>query len=119
MFEVKFVLFVLFINWFADYFCQNDKMALNKSHSWLALSSHSIVYFVVMFTGLLFYDFFAKTMYCTPLFLLNFPAHFLTDAVTSRINAKLFLSNKRHWFFVSIGFDQWLHYVVLFLTLNF
>lgn len=40
--------------------------------------------------------------------------HTITDYFTSRLNTKLYKANKIHEFFVSIGFDQILHYVQLF-----
>ena len=72
-------------------------------------------------------------------------AHFVQDAITSRINARLWFietyprppvdrprfglgtvghyemfahveSSKRHWFFVGVGADQLLHYIALFVT---
>jgi hypothetical protein len=47
---------------------------------------------------------------------ITFVAHTATDYVTSRINARLWEEKKVHWFFVSIGFDQFLHYTQLLLT---
>jgi len=40
---------ILFIHWVADFLCQTDKMAINKSKDWCALVDHSMVYgFVLM-----------------------------------------------------------------------
>jgi len=52
----------------------------------------------------------------TLFFLITFVAHTITDYFTSRLNSKLWAEGKVHWFFVSIGFDQILHYIQLFST---
>ena len=52
------------------------------------------------------------TIFC----MINFPMHLATDYFTSRLNAVLWADGKVHDFFVSVGFDQWLHFVALALT---
>jgi hypothetical protein len=47
---------------------------------------------------------------------LTFIFHWSTDYVTSRLNSKLWAKGDVHNFFVSVGFDQVLHYAQLFLT---
>lgn len=94
----------LFGHWIADFVFQSDNMALNKSKSLYWLFIHSLVYAYIMtvfthnkvigFVVLLF-------------------SHILIDGVTSRVNARLWRQGMRHWFFVSIGFDQWLHFLVI------
>jgi hypothetical protein len=114
-----FVLWMLFVHWFGDFFCQNDEMAINKSHSWWALFDHCVVYFIVLWFGIMIYNPWPSmpSTITVLIFCLNFPAHFIIDGITSRINAKLY-TNHRHWFFTMIGFDQVLHYAVLFWTLG-
>lgn len=51
--------------------------------------------------------------------IITFITHWLIDYVTSRINSKLWQAKKTHLFFVSIGFDQLLHYTQLILTFYF
>lgn len=48
--------------------------------------------------------------------LITFCFHFTQDAVTSRINSRLWAAKKVHWFFVGIGADQLLHTFQLALT---
>jgi hypothetical protein len=129
------VLWVIFAHWVADFVCQTHWQASNKSKNWEALASHVIVYTVVV-TVLLanwlvtdFGDHFIVFLIVT------FVAHFVTDAITSRITSRLFMSQfvvspkwtvdthikpdfTLHWFFVVVGFDQFLHYAQLFLTLQ-
>jgi len=100
------IILLLLAHWIADFLLQTDKMALNKSRSWGWLTYHVAVYSAVMTFATANLTFGVVT----------FIAHLLTDAVTSRVNAKLWQANERHYFFVSVGFDQWLHQIQLLLT---
>jgi uncharacterized membrane protein YkgB len=117
MFNIYEILGILFIHWFADFVLQTDKQAKGKSKNWTDLINHTYVYSMVwMIIGCI--------LYLTNLINFNFPlfalitwiTHTITDYFTSRLNSKLWEENKTHSFFVSIGFDQWLHYLQLFLT---
>jgi len=114
------ILGILFIHWFADFVLQTDKQAKGKSKEWMPLLSHTINYSVVWFAVLFIYFMFDpsdKNLYASFLFpLITFICHTITDYITSRENSKLWESGKVHNFFVCIGFDQYLHYVQLFLT---
>ena len=111
------VLWVIFAHWVADFVCQTHWQASNKSKNWNALTRHVASYTAVM--GAL----------CSPIFILRgvavywaafvaitFAAHFVTDAITSRVTSRLYAKGDWHNFFVVIGFDQVLHYTQLFLT---
>jgi hypothetical protein len=100
-------LLLLTLHWFADFVLQSDWMAINKSKNWKALCLHTLVYSLTFtpFYGLAFTA-------------ITFLLHTAQDAVTSRVNSKLWQANQRHWFFVSIGFDQLLHYYLLAWTLG-
>ena len=50
--------------------------------------------------------------------LIQFITHTIVDYITSRINKKLWESKQVHNFFVMIGFDQFIHYVILFSSLT-
>lgn len=100
------LLFVIWLHFVGDFIFQTDKMALNKSKSFEWLGLHALTY------GL-------------PLVLVgwkwafvNACLHFVVDAVTSRINAKLWAAGQRHWFFVCIGADQAIHMSILIATLG-
>jgi len=102
-------------HWVADFVLQTDWQAQNKSKRWDALLSHTGIYSMVI-TALiaLIFDLTPVNLF---LFLgITFICHTATDYVTSRINSKLWADKKVHWFFVSVGFDQLLHYAQLFLT---
>lgn len=106
MIPVKIVVWLLFIHWVADFVFQSDWMAKNKSKSNDALLIHCFAYGAVI-----------GVMTLNPLFgLINGTIHFPVDYVTSRINSKLWEAKQVHWFFVSIGFDQFIHFVTLILT---
>jgi hypothetical protein len=113
---VKPVLIILVIHFIADYVCQTDRMAINKSKSIYWLSVHILVYTGVLTIAspLLFWDigWKAGAVYV----LLNGALHFIIDFFTSRLTAHFWKREMRHRFFVTIGFDQMLHYTCLFVT---
>lgn len=121
------VLSILFFHWLFDFVFQTDKQAKGKSNNWKDLLSHTSIYSIswllpicVLFGA----NFKTQT---TEWYVLNsvafafitFVAHTITDYFTSRLNSKLWKEQKVHNFFVSIGFDQWLHYVQLLTTYYF
>jgi hypothetical protein len=137
---------LLVAHFVADFLCQTDDMALKKSKDWGALGRHVIAYTVVL--AIFAAGWYAATgrgllppeqQWFWPWVALNAAAHFVQDAITSRINGRLWFfapevqsagnpvtwqgrqcwtvrGGNRHWFFVGIGFDQLLHYVTLFAT---
>lgn len=134
MIDLKVVFGILIIHWIADFVIQTDKQAKGKSKNWNDLLSHTSVYSLVwLFVGLCIYlqqfrpynpehnlMMNSHWKHYIPLGLLfvlvTFIAHTVTDYFTSRLNSKLWAEGKVHYFFVSIGLDQILHYVQLFLT---
>lgn len=109
---------ILLIHWFADFVLQTDKQAKGKSKNWIDLLSHTIIYsctWILLPLILLCFNIIVshKIIYLIPI---TFVLHTLTDYFTSRLNSKLWSKNKVHLFFVSVGFDQILHYLQLFLT---
>ena len=132
---------ILLIHWFADFVLQTDKQAKGKSKNWSDLIAHTKMYsFVWLIVGSMYlyisYQTFSpprelciNVVYFT---LITFVTHTITDYFTSRLNSKLipkteilasypeYFKYKKdsswYLFFVSIGFDQILHYIQLFLT---
>lgn len=103
---------ILGIHWFADFVCQTDEQAKGKSKNWNDLLNHTMTYsgiWIVLYP-------FMETGMTTCFIIITFICHTITDYFTSRINSKLWKDGKTHLFFVSIGFDQILHYIQLFLT---
>lgn len=76
-----------------DFICQSDWMAVNKSKDWGALLIHVGAYTVVLLAAvivILLLDPRPQDADAARLFLLvNAAAHFVQDAITSRINARL------------------------------
>jgi len=102
--EIMTLILLVWVHFFADFICQTDKMAINKSSSNKWLSIHVGIYalFLIPF-GIEFA-------------LVNFALHFITDYISSRATTALWKAEKRHWFFVVIGADQALHLTALIAT---
>lgn len=100
------IIIVLVLHWIADFICQTDSMAKNKSSSNKALLSHIAVYTLVMcLVGFKFA-------------LLNGVIHFAVDYCTSRVTKKLWAKQDVHNFFVVIGLDQLIHTITLITTIG-
>lgn len=104
MINLNSILLLLSIHFFADFILQSDWMAINKSTKVFPLFVHVLLYSLCL---LVFGWKFA---------LINGLLHFTTDFITSKVTNYLWSKQKRHWFFVVIGFDQLLHYSALFVT---
>lgn len=110
------ILYLLFAHWVADFVMQEGEDAKKKSSKWFNLLRHTSEYALFM-TGFIMVGYaFPNVLLLSLFFASMFLSHTAIDYVTSRLNARLLKRHKRHKFFVSIGFDQWIHYVVLFLT---
>ena len=118
---MKTAFIIILIHWIADFVFQTDKMAKGKSTNWFDLIHHTATYSLIWLFGILFLW---NQNHNTEWVLLNslkfsaitFIAHTIQDYFTSRLNSKLWAKGDVHNFFVSIGFDQVLHYAQLFLT---
>lgn len=92
------VIYVLLVAHFVgDFICQSDWMAINKSKDWHALASHVFTYAGVLSLVLAAWIVLSLNDTTTTANLLSFvfinaAAHFAQDAITSRINSRL-------WFF--------------------
>lgn len=102
--DIVAILGLLTIHYIGDFSLQSDWMAVNKSKNWEALFNHVMIYSVLFLT------------FGFKLWAITLTSHFITDAITSRITAKLWQQEKRHAFFTMIGFDQLLHFYQLILT---
>jgi hypothetical protein len=109
---------LLIVHFIADFVCQTDDMALNKSKSLGWLTIHTFVYWLA------FFGFFACAqpwlhipelkVYLIPLGIGL--SHWIIDLHTSKLDAYLWEKKMRHWFFVSIGADQLLHQLIILLV---
>lgn len=98
------ILLLIWLHFVADFILQTDKMANNKSKSEAWLLLHVAVYTVPFFW---FGWYFA---------IANGIAHFITDYFTSKVTSHLWQKEEKHWFFVTIGFDQAIHISTLLIT---
>lgn len=129
-------------HWVGDFKFQSNWMAINKSKNNLALLTHVSVYMAALIVVLAPWVFLTHVdaLLWTWFVLLNYALHFATDYVTSRMTTKrwfialdeqkvefarpsavllykvTFDDEKRHSFFVVIGFDQMIHSVCLVVT---
>lgn len=122
---IIFVLLVLLIHWFADFVMQDGEWAVKKSKEFIQLTNHTITYTLcwlpfLIFLRLYYNDLYDKIWIFLPI---TFISHTITDYYTSRYTSKQYekgnfgTSIPRGFdFFVMIGFDQFLHYLQLFLT---
>jgi hypothetical protein len=107
------IIAILFVHWIADFVLQSDWQAKNKSKNNAALIAHVSSYTIALLVyGLLFLP--VELAY--PWALINGFLHLCVDYVTGRINTYLWSKGRVHDFFVSVGFDQFLHIATLLLT---
>jgi len=124
MFTLTEIFSILIIHWIADFVLQTDKQAKGKSKNWSDLLKHTYNYSTIwIFASCLLIGFTNKTqtaqwymLHSLAFASITFIAHTITDYFTSRLNSKLWAKGDVHNFFVSIGFDQVLHYIQLFTT---
>lgn len=108
------ILLILFTHFVADFVFQTDKQAINKSKSNMWLASHVATYMLGLFVcGFLIFDSIVDVLAWV---VVNVLIHFIQDWFTSRINSALWKKDQRHWFFVGIGADQFMHYCALIIT---
>ncbi len=113
---VLFILSVIFIHWISDFVLQTHWQATNKSTNNKALTEHVFAYSMVwFFISSIYYG--ITSNHTILLFApITYVCHWITDYFTSRLNSKLYAKGDIHNFFVSVGFDQVLHYTQLFIT---
>jgi len=113
MINLSIVFTLIFSHWIFDFIMQSDEEAKGKSSSNYWLLSHTFKYSILWFPIIMV----LMCPYEAVIFVLViFIAHTITDYFTSRLNTKLYNKGDIHNFFVSVGFDQVLHYVQLLLT---
>lgn len=107
--DIYLIIYLLFVHWVADFVCQSDYMAKEKSKNNLILFYHCLVY------GFAFSIYTLNPLYGLILGLIHFPV----DYITSRLNSKLYAKGDIHNFFVSVGFDQFIHFATIILVWNY
>lgn len=114
------LLTILIVHWLADFVFQGDDIAKTKATNFSSLVFHALTYTAIWFFPVSFlflkYGVSASIFWFIPI---TFVSHGIIDYYTSKANKYLFDSGNTHGFFVSVGFDQMLHYIQLYLTLIF
>ena len=94
--DLSLIIVILVAHFVGDFICQTDWMALNKSKRWDALGLHVITYTSILFICVAFWH--DSAILSRPIVSygviwafvgVNAVAHFVQDAITSRINARL------------------------------
>lgn len=119
MFTLLEIFSIIIIHFIGDFVLQTDKQAKGKSKNWSDLLSHTGIYSLIWLIPSLIMFFNQTELGIIKAFsfvLITFISHTITDYFTSRLNSKLWAKGQTHNFFVSIGFDQILHYIQLFFT---
>ena len=119
---------MMFIHWIGDFVLQTEYEATHKSTENRALLSHTLHYTMTWICAMFIWSVYQNhighiTMVqvgWSPWVLLFFPitfvVHTITDYFTSRLNTYLWNKKDFHNLFVSVGFDQLLHFVQLYFT---
>ncbi len=103
----KLFIAIIWVHFLSDFILQSNKIAINKGKNIKYLIIHCIIYSIPFF------------IFGWKFAIINGILHFIIDYVTSKITTHLWLINQRHWFFVTIGFDQALHLTFLFLSMKY
>ena len=99
------IIAILFVHWIADFVLQKRIWAENKSKSIVSLSKHCITYSLCLVPLAFSFGFIW--------WVINSISHFTIDFFTSKCTSKLYSKGNYHAFFEVIGFDQFLHIVIL------
>lgn len=122
MIPLSIIISLLLLHFVADFLLQSSWMAQNKSKSNFPLLIHVIVYGgVFLIPSLVLFQY--NVIIAFVFVLINVILHFLTDYLTSRVSSRLYYEGKlgsdtvpNLGFFSVIGFDQFIHYVTLFVS---
>lgn len=112
------IYYILFLHWLADFRLQNRYIAVNKSKSNKVLSLHVAIYGVVLFLGCSIFLAEVRGTNLLAFVGINAILHWITDFVTSRLNAYYWHTKQEGNFWSCIGIDQYIHTVTLILTAN-
>jgi hypothetical protein len=121
MISITTICLLLVAHYVADFVCQTDWMARNKSEKFLPRVTHACVYSIVLFMFMIF----ALPLVSALLFVIfNGIVHYYVDKFSSRVTSRLSKEGKygsntipNFGMFSIIGLDQLIHYLVLFISL--
>lgn len=124
------IITIMFGHWLSDFVLQNNKQKPNRDRKLSKkirnlvkyLLPHTLIYSLILTIFVLILQLFKLFVVFSIIklilfFIITYITHFITDFCVTMINVNYLKKNKRHKYFVSIGLDQFLHYVVLFITI--
>jgi len=109
------IAWALFAHFVGDFPLQSDAMAKGKSSSFRWLALHALTYSI---TVALMLSLVMDPLTAHMIAFGNGAAHFVIDAVTSRLSKRQFDLGNIHNAFTVIGFDQFLHASILLASLS-
>lgn len=115
---------ILFSHWISDFVLQkNDRKDKTKNKNIKHILPHTLIYSLILSFSVYILELFKilEPKYTFSVFLffvITYITHFLTDYCVTKINEKHLKNRRRHKLLVSIGFDQFLHISILFLTIK-
>lgn len=126
--EIKWIIFILASHFIADFIWQTDEMAKGKGVSNNPWNLHLFQH-CVMYSGIIAFLYAVMRLFVDGIhvkipiemlvvFVVLFITHYLTDWVTSRVSKYYFDKGDTHNGFVTIGFDQVIHYLTLIWLIN-
>lgn len=113
-------IYVFFLHFVGDFILQSDEISKTKSKSIKALTIHICILTATLFIGMLLTIFICEfSLKNVILFvLINGVLHFAIDFVTSKVTSYFYSKGQTHNFFVTIGFDQFLHLACYVLSID-
>ncbi len=119
MIDIYTIIAILFAHWVADFICQTQYMALNKAKSLKALGLHALAYTIAMLfllAPILTSGNGTMIGVFTSWILINGFLHGAVDFVSSKATSYQYNRGRMSNFYNIIGFDQFVHAVILFST---
>lgn len=107
---------ILLNHFVSDFIFQTQQMAENKSTSIKWLSKHVGVYTLTFLPFIILLMNYVSVFWAIIWWLVNSGLHWITDYGTSKLNKYLLSNYGKGPFFKGIGFDQLIHYIILFYT---
>lgn len=116
------IIFILFVHFIADFLMQNSWLAQNKSKNNIPLFTHVVVYSLILLIPS--FCIFKSPELAWYFAILNGVLHYCVDYITSRLSSYMYKTNQTGTNFLPnisfwsvIGFDQFLHSLMLLFTL--
>jgi len=121
--NITIILILLFAHWIGDFMLQKEEWAVTKHNNFTNLQKHTAVYTLTIsiFVGiwmLLQSEIEFRLISLLLFMLVTSIVHTIIDFITSKITHRLYDKGNMHVFFIVIGLDQLLHYIILILTFN-